>query len=66
MKFQFRQSVQVFAGVPPSHAVGFRAGSLHIASIAEAAERFVHAQLVRKREKTFHPVPPTTSLPSGK
>jgi len=61
MKFDFRQQVQMFAGVPPNHPVGFKAAGLHMASIAEAAERFVHDRLVRKREKTLNSVAPANS-----
>ena len=53
MKFEFRQQIQSYAAMPDNHAVGFRTASCHAASIAEAAERFIRDQLVRKRERTL-------------
>jgi hypothetical protein len=61
MKFEFRCQIQSYAGVPDNHAVGFRAASLHTASIVEAAERFVHDQLLRKRGKTLQTTVPAIS-----
>jgi hypothetical protein len=53
MKFLFRANMQLCAGPMQKHGVGFRSTSLHVSSIAEAAERFLRDQLSRKREKTF-------------
>jgi hypothetical protein len=61
MKFEFRQQIQSYAAMPDNHAVGFRTASYHAASIAEAAERFIRDELVRKRAKilaTFAPDAP--------
>jgi hypothetical protein len=53
MKFAFRLQVQALAGPAQKEAIGFRAGSLHISSVAEAAERFIRDELLRKRERMF-------------
>jgi len=49
MKFEFRSQVQAVAGPTQKQAMGFRTGSLHISSVAEAAERFIRDGLTRKR-----------------
>jgi hypothetical protein len=53
MKFLFRANMQLCAGPVQKQAAGFRNNSLHVSSIAEAAERFMRDQLSRKREKTL-------------
>jgi hypothetical protein len=53
MRFQFRSLVQVTAGPTQQHAVGWRELCLHASNVHEAAERFLSAQLERKRERTL-------------
>ena len=53
MKFLYRANIQACAGPVHKNAGGFRSTSLHVSSIADAAERFLRDQLTRKREKTL-------------
>jgi hypothetical protein len=53
MKFEFRSQMQLNAGPVHKPAIGFRAVAMHATAIAEAAERFMREQLLRKRARTF-------------
>lgn len=63
MKFEFRQLVQSYAVLPQNRAVGFRSGSLHAASISEAAERFIPDDPHRPANKTRDPSTATNPTP---
>jgi hypothetical protein len=53
MKFEFRSHVQVCAGPTQKPSLGIRGARVHAASIADAAQRFIHEQLLRKRARTL-------------
>jgi hypothetical protein len=53
MKFGFRSYVQVAAGPVQKRCAGFRALTLHASAVAEAAERFLREELMRKRQRMF-------------
>ena len=49
----FLSLVQVHAAPTQRPTMGFRGASLHASAIAEAAERFLHERLSRKRRQQF-------------
>jgi hypothetical protein len=53
MTFQFRYALRACAGPTQKEAVGLRQVSLHASNVVEAADRFLRAQLERKRRKQF-------------
>jgi hypothetical protein len=50
MTFRFQKLVQVHAAPTQRPAIGFRELTLHASAVAEAAERFLHERLARKRQ----------------
>ena len=53
MKFEFRSHVRLCAGPVQRPALGIRGARIHAMAAAEAAERFIHERLLRKRARTL-------------
>ena len=53
MSFHFRYAQRALAGPTQKEAAGMRQISLHASNVVEAADRFLRAQLERKRRKQF-------------
>lgn len=53
MKFEFRSHVQLCVGPAVKPALGIRGARLHALAVADAAERFIHERLLRKRARTL-------------
>lgn len=49
--FGFLSLVQVHAAPAQRPTMGFRSVTLHASAVAEAAERFMHERLTRKRRQ---------------